>query len=437
MIARSQFELGGFGVRLAAVLIVSGLMGIGPARVAKGQGVLAPPPLDYQEKPATFQPWGTNQASAGAPLINPPEEIVPDFLDWGPVKARPHVLYRFLYGDGVLSAPGDQNKTAINEIYPGITFDIGQRWRLDYTPTLRYYSNSKFRDTLDHSVALSGNANYEAGMYSLLQTYVTSSQPLAETGGQTETETYVTGLNGAWQLGSRMSLEVGLNQNFRFVGQTSATNSLVDSMNWSTMDWLNYQVWPKVGFGIGLGGGYNDVSAGADMTYEQVQGRVTCVAGTKLSLMASGGIEVRQFQSSGAPNLINPILNLALSYLPFDGTTLTVTGSRVVDASFYQDQVTEIAAIGGGIRQRLFGKLYLDLSGGYQQTTYKATIQGGYFIAFLHRQDESPYFSARLSTSILKRGTISVFVQHSENTSNAAGYTYTSTQVGFELGYRL
>src|SRR5262249_25812607 len=158
-----------------------------------------------------FQPWGTNQASAGPPMINQPAETVPEFLDWGPVRARPHLLYRFLYGDGIPAAPGQQEKTAINEIYPGITLNIGEHWWLDYTPTLRYYSNSKFRDTLDHSVSLSGTASYESGVYSLLQSFSTSSESLAETAGQTDTENFVTALNAAWQLGSKMSLELGLN----------------------------------------------------------------------------------------------------------------------------------------------------------------------------------------------------------------------------------
>ena len=58
------------------------------------------------------------------------------------------------------------------------------------------------------------------------------------------------------------------------------------------------------------------------------------------------------------------------------------------------------------------------------------------------RNDDVYSFNARLSCHLLKRGTVAVFYSYSENSSSQTGFTsgsgfgYTSTQVGFEIGYR-
>lgn len=400
------------------------------------QDILAPPPSEFMPQPTPFYPRGTNQIVAPPEMV-PPAETVPDWLEWGPVKTRPHFLYRFLYGDGIPARPGEQFKTAINEIYPGVLFDLGDHWHLDYTPSLSLYSSSQFRNTFNNSVLFHGATAYQDWTFSLSQTYATSSQPLAETASQTDQTIYTTAINAAWHMSSKMSLELGLNQHFRFVGQSGSTNQLTDSMDWSTQDWLNYQFWQKFGAALGVGGGYNNVNVGSDVTYEQVQGRITWLAGTKLSLSLSGGFEDRQFLNSKAPDLISPLSNVALTYRIFEPTTLSLTGSRTVIAAFYQDQVTQIWSINASLRQRLLGKLYLDLGGGYTKTEYKATVLNTASIANIDRQDNYTFFNVRLTAQIRKRGTASIIYQASDNGSNASGYQYSSRQVGFELGYRL
>ena len=73
------------------------------------------------------------------------------------------------------------------------------------------------------------------------------------------------------------------------------------------MDWLDYQFMPRLGAGLGLGGGYVDVSQGGSMAYEQGQGRVIWQATDKMGLSVSGGFEDRQFVNSTQSALVNPI----------------------------------------------------------------------------------------------------------------------------------
>jgi hypothetical protein len=393
------------------------------------QDVLAPPPIEYTQPQPVFHPVTPNQTEFLAPL--PPAGNEPLFR-WEGIQFRPHLFYRLSYGDGIPARPGEQSKTVINDLSPGILLNLGSRWSLDYTPTLRYYSSALFRDTLDHSVALSGGTQYGDWVLGLSQRYSSSSQPLVETGAQTDQENHSTALTAGYHISSKVSLELAVNQDFRFLGEDNSTNQLSDSKDWSTLDWLNYQVLPQFGAAIGIGGGYTQVGVGSDMVYEQVQARLSWIPGPKLTVTVNGGFDDRQFLDSNLPSLINPIFGVAISYHLFDPTTFTLSASRAINPSFFFNQVTETTDVTAGLSQRFLKKLTLYLSGGYRQTTYKATVFG----FNISREDDYTFFNARLSTPFLKRGTASIFYQASDNTSLQTSFTYSSTQVGAELGYR-
>jgi len=197
------------------------------------------------------------------------------------------------------------------------------------------------------------------------------------------------------------------------------------------MDWLNDQFWPAFGVAIGAGGGYIDLSAGSDMTYEQVQGRVNWRAGDRWSFLLSGGVEDRQFVDSSLPDLIDPIFGLSIHYQLFETTAISFNADSRVNTSFFQSQVTESTDFAGNFRQRLLKRFYLDLRAGYRMTAYKSTGAG----QSVSREDDFTFFSVRLSTVFLKNGTISVFYHTSDNTSNASGFRTATTQFGLDLGY--
>ncbi len=199
------------------------------------------------------------------------------------------------------------------------------------------------------------------------------------------------------------------------------------------MEWLNDQVGPRVGLALGAGFGYDNVSTGANMTHENVQGRVSGRLTDKISLVFSAGFEDRQFLNSNASDSINPIFSGSAIYLPFQNTTLSLSAARTVSPSLFQNQISTSTTVTAGLRQRLLGKLFLDLSGGYFASSYGATESN----LNVSRQDTGTFVNARIGTQFLKRGTAAVFYQHSENSSSQGGFGFTSSQVGFELGYRL
>jgi hypothetical protein len=359
---------------------------------------------------------------------------MPPLLRWGSLTLQSHLLYSLSYGNGLRATPGQSSSSLINEVDPGILFQWGSHWSLDYTPTLRYYSSRAFQNTFDNAVTLTGGTTYEDWSFGLSQRYASSSSPIIETASQLNQETYSTGLSATRQIGSQTSLELGASQNFRFVDQTVPGEQLSDMRSWSTMDWLNYQFWPRFGAAIGTGFGYDNLPVGTDMTSEQLQGRITWKVVDKLSFVLSGGAEDRQFLAAGVPDLISPIFSFSAQYSLFEATSLSLIASRIVSPSFFQDQITESTAISAGLHQRLLGKLSLDLSGGYGTSTYHAssTAPGAANVS----NYDTTSFSARLSLPVLKRGSAAVFYSVNYNTSGGANYNYTTTQVGLQLSYR-
>ena len=168
-----------------------------------------------------------------------------------------------------------------------------------------------------------------------------------------------------------------------------------------------------------------------DQTYEQLQGRVNWRATDKISFSINAGFEERQFQTGGQGALFNPLFGAAIQYQPFSQTRISLNANRTVQPSYFQDQVQENTSVTADLNQRLLQKFYLDLSVGYTSVDYEGTtgLVGG------DRTDNYYFLNARLSHKFLKRGTIAIFYQHTENSSSQPGFGYSSNQVGLEVGY--
>ena len=78
-----------------------------------------------------------------------------------------------------------------------------------------------------------GGTTYNDWVLGLIQGYSDISALSAATASQTRTETYNTALNGSYTMNSKMSLDLGLNQNIVTADQFSSYSE------WATMNWLN------------------------------------------------------------------------------------------------------------------------------------------------------------------------------------------------------
>lgn len=396
----------------------------GLAASAGAQQVVAPPPAVSVTPPAVQEaPPSEMQVFSGEnPIASFPDEVQP--LQLGPVTLRPHLFYQFLYGTGIQSAPGQQHDSVIQSLAPGMLLVLTPRWTLDYTPNFNFYSDKSFRDNVGQSVTLNGGASYEAWTFGLSQNFSYSSSPQAQTGTQTDEENYSTALTASSPLNSKMSVDLGIAQNFNF------PDGFQSSKEWSTLDWLNYEFWPRLTAGVGAGLGYVDASP--DMVFEQLQGRVGWRAGDKISFQVNGGAEFTQTTDDSSDALANPIVGASIQYQPFEQTKLSVGVSRVVSPSYYDNQIAVVTSVNGNLHQRLLGKLFLDVGGSYNWNNYTSLSSG------VVANSAADYYSlnVQLSAEFLKRGTIGLFYNYSGNSTAQSGLAYTSNQVGFNLGYR-
>jgi len=361
-------------------------------------------------------------------------------VGWGPFRVYPDLNYLFTYGNGLQAQPGANSSTAISTVTPDVLIKMGNYWSLDYSPSLAFYSNPIFQNTVNQRVTLKGGTTYGDWTLSLLQSYVDTTDPLVETGTQVDQVAYATALNAAWQMNGHLSLQLGLNQNFR------SAQAFSDLHEWTTSDWLNYQIERQFGVALGVTGGYDEVSIGSDMPFEEAQVRMNFQPGTKLLLNLTGGIEDRQFIHPSAPSLVAPIFSASAQYQLFEGTSLTITGSRTVTPSFFGNEVNVVTSVMAGIRQRIIGKLYFSVNGTYVSEPYTSIVAGPlppYYLGIppttalaQTRSDTIKTLRFSLSTAFRSHLTGSVFYLINEDTSSQANFSYTGNQVGLQLNYR-
>ena len=394
------------------------------SRRTQGQQVIGSVPT-APETPPALQPFANSEMDvfvpAGAvPGAQPVQPFRYKFLTF-----RPHVDYQFLYGTGILANPGQPEDTFIQEIAPGLRLDIGDHWVLDYTPIWTFYSNNQFHNAFGQTAALTGGTVYGSWVLGLAQNYSDTSQPQAETGTQTREQIFGTTVNGTYTMNSKMSLDLALLQSF------NTAESLQSYREWETIDWLNYHFGDRFNIGLGLGVGYDNPDASPNMLFEQYLGRIRWRATDKISFQVHGGVEDRQFLSGGYSDLLTPVYGAGIQYQPFEYTQISLNADRTVEVSVFQNQITENVGFDANLHQRLFGKLFLDIDGGYQNIQYITASNNSSSV----RTDDYSFLNTALSTAFLTRGRVSIFYRLNNDSSTAPGFSYTSQQVGFEISF--
>jgi hypothetical protein len=404
-------------------------------RVPGAQPVLmAPPPVSTQ--PESVQEDSTNdEMSVFIPSYDARDNSLPQPFKFGPVVVRPHPYYQFVYASGLQASTNNSQHSIIQSFSPGVAVDLGRHWLLDYTPTIQFYSNRAFHNSIDHAASLTGGTSYEDWTFNLSQTYNKSDATLADTGGQTQTEAYDTELGVQRVLNDKLFAQFGVSQVFNSVSGQQ------DSRQWSTMDWLNYEVSQRLIFGAGVGGGYVDISSetpggsNPNQAFEQMQGRVQWRATDKVSFAVSGGFEERQTLATGYKDELNPTFGASIEYAPFEHTQISLNAGRTVSSSDYYIIATsqEATTAGLSVSQRLLTDYFLNVGLAYTHTEYTTALS--IVPVSDTRTDDNYSFNVRIGRTFLKRGNAAVTYQYSKDRSSVGGYSYNSSQIGFQVGF--
>ena len=400
----------------AAVLVFGLFLGTLDVR---GQAVFSPPtPID--NTPPAFPQAPQNDSAPATP------QAASSPFQWGFVTAHPHMSYRYLYGNGIQSTPGNQTKTSINAISLGVLLNVGSHWTLDYTPTQTYYSDRAFKDTFDQSVRLLGATTYENWSFQLAQSYSSTDTPLIETGQQTSEDDYSTNATAGYHFNERVQLDTNLSYVARY------TTVYPDSKETTVGERLHYKFLPTVDTSVNLDYGSVNMSSGTDMNYTRPGAQVNWQATDKTSFNLQAGWEHRTFRDSGTDSLNSPTFAAGLHFQPTTTTSINLSTNRGVATAYFTDQITRNTAWQVDIQQRLLQHYYLSAGYSDQKSTYLSTDP----TVVAGRDDKSHSFNVRLSTTFFERAEVAILYQDTHNDSNNSGFAFDSRQVGMELSYR-
>jgi len=406
----------------------------------------SPPPVigpNNTGNPLSISPIMGMSALSGPSFPAEQPILGPGIPLWGPVSIHPLLNYTFLYGRGIVSAPGQADTTAINTVSPGFILGLGDYWTLEYEPSISVYSSRAFKNTVDQNAILRGSSSNEVWALNFSQSYVKTSDPLIETGQQTTQQGFATTIEGLHQIGNASSIDLSVNQNFRYA---DLSQGLSDLREWNTMDWYNYQVIQQLAAGIGLTVGYDNSQPGPDMPFEQLQGRLNFRFRDKLLIVLTGGAEDRQFLGPDEPAMISPVFMGLLRYQPFDSTIITLQGSRQVTPSLFVNQVEVVTAAQAGITQVLTPKLTVELSGSYSTTPFTSIVPGALPPYYIGAPPVTPLTEVRsdrlisgkidFGYKVTSKTLVSIFYTLGEDTTAQANFKYTTSQIGLAVNYR-
>jgi len=352
---------------------------------------------------------------------------------------------RAVYDDNIFLT---QNTTADDfyfTIEPEITLGFGdivggdQNYlRLDYAPGAIFYLDHSEANALQHIINLQGQYHLQkltitlsqdvellegSNLNSLSSTGANPVPPInLDTGGNVDQNIYRTNATFLYDLTGKTSLNGGI----QFIAN-SYEGSLIDSETLSGNLDLYYTYSPKLTVGLGGSVGFDWVGSGSDQVFEQINARITYQATGKISLNASGGVEFRQFEDDDQNGShVSPVYELDAVYQPFDGTTITLSGSRHNQSSAVnagQDYATSNITL--GIRQRFVQRVYLSVTAGYENSNYFSTGTGTN-----DRRDDNYYFvQPALDVTVTRFWTAGAYYLHRENNSTG-NFGFNDNQFG-------
>ncbi len=385
----------------------------------RAQDIVQPSPSD-----PVLAPHLRKQAPP-PPLSSPPDPVESPFKV-GSVVFHPRLSYRHLSADGLPAVDGRRVASEIRAVAPGLLTDLGENWSFDYSPTWVSYTARAMADTTDHSARLSGGLVWQDWSFNFGQSYMESNPTLIETARQTDQKTWATTLGSVYRHSQKLQVELSGSLSERY------TSVAPDLKTWAGRVALNYLLTSHVSLNVGPEVSYTEVANEPDYYGESFMARINWRPVDKITIGVGGGIEYTHSNSSRGVDLSNPLLDVSFSYSPFEFTTLSASVARTVSASYFQGQATENLRWNLNLNQRLLGKLYLGATYSRQESDY-AALQS---TILSDRSDEIESYSLRLSTRMLQRLSVSLILQKSQNRSNLAAFSFSSSQYGIELGYR-
>ena len=394
------------------------------------------------------------ESTAGTPSSAiPPGEAIP-IVEINAGEAISAVPKRFqyalrlnirgVYDDNIFLTNTDRIGDFYFAIEPGITLGFGDIvgrepnfLRFDYAPSIFLYTDHSDANAFQNIMRLEGQYRFGHLSLNLRQdvllldganpgSLTTGANPAPavnlDAGGDTAVNTYATNATFSYDLTGKTFLSGGVQYTVDDYEALIGSEVLLGNL------FINYSYSPKLVIGLGGTVGYNWVGAPSpDQSFEQGNLRMTYEISGKVSLHATVGVEVRQFEGNSGGNHVSPVYELGGTYQPFDGTSLTLSGSRgTQNSAVLAGQDYDSTNITVGARQRLFRRIYVGLAAGYEGSDYFSTVQS----VDASRKDNYFFLQPAVDVTLTRFWTVGVYYLHRQNDSTSDSSSFYDNQVG-------
>lgn len=412
-------------------------------------------PSNQREEVTASVSTPADPVATAIPLVNPQGDRLPDpdAPSGAEVSAIPKKFQyalrlglRGVYDDNIFLRQFNRVSDFYFAIEPGITLGYGdivgsdQNYiRFDYAPSAFLYADHSEANALQHIIRLDAQYHFRRLSLTLSEEIqildganfsasAAGPNPVPavnlDAGGDTSVNTFNTRANFSYDLTGKTFLSGGVQHT-----ANEYESNLIASSTIQGNLYINYNYSPKLVVGLGGTAGYNWVdSASPNQTFEQINGRLTYQLSGKVNLDASGGVEFRQFEGDArSSTYVSPVYEIGANYQPFDGTSLSLRGSRRTQNSAVlagQDYASTDVSV--SMRQRFFQRVYLSLSLGYQNLSYFSTLNN----ADASRDDDYFYLQPALDFTLTRYWTLGLYYLHRENETSAASFGFDDNQFG-------
>src|SRR4029077_18384639 len=301
----------------------------------------------------------------------------------------------------------------------------------DYIASVYFFAEQTKRDTVEHLISLAAQHDFGHLVLGLSQevrildgtnlntlSNTTGVQANTDVGAPSRENTYTTTVNATYDLTGKLFLS----------GQISYGmddyETLISSQVASANLFINYVYSPKLVIGLGATGGVNSSDGPtSNETFEQMNVRANYIVSGKISLSVSGGLEFRQF--GGGNDSVSPVYEISGAYHPFENPVITIAGSRhtVSSASLAGQDYTD-TNISLTFSQRLFSRVNVNLSIGYQNSDYLSATTG----ASTARNDDYFYIEPAIDLDITRYWSIGCYDLYRQDSSTLAFFSFYDNQ---------
>jgi hypothetical protein len=300
----------------------------------------------------------------------------------------------------------------VTRVAPGFSLRLGDTDSMfylvgDYTAGFNYYAEHSSESTVDQDFRVQAQWSMPKTTIGLTMDVSSDTGQDVDITDRVRQELYFIGLTGHYAYGEKTSMDLSADYT------RSDFNGLISSQQTEGQAFFDYQYSPKTQFGIGASAGVLMVSGAADQTFEDGSLRATYRATGKLTLIAQGGLEVRQY-GDGEGSTVTPVFSIEAAWTARPGTTLSVSARRSIYASaILDDQDYAATAFDFSIGQRITDYVDVSLSAGYVNTDYTATATN----VTATREDNYFYIRPALEWKALSWLSVGIFYEYSQDLS--------------------